>query len=66
MDMYSPYIQLVKAVFPNATIIMDRFHIVQLISRALNKTRIAVMNQDKVNYRKFKRYWRLFLKDEND
>ena len=66
MDMYTPYKELVKALFPNARIIIDRFHIVQLISCSLNQTRTAVMKNDKVNYNKFKRYWKLLLKDEND
>jgi len=62
IDMHMPYITVIKQLFPNANIITDRFHTVQLISRSLNKTRIKVMNQDKVNYRKFKRYWKLLLK----
>ena len=66
MDMYSPYMELVRALFPNARIIIDRFHIIQLISRSLNQTRTAVMKNDKKNYNKFKRYWKLILKDEND
>lgn len=66
IDMYSPYISLIKAMFPNAKIIIDKFHLAQLISRALNKTRIKVMNLDKQNYNKLKRYWRLFLKDRNE
>jgi len=63
IDIYGPYISLIKSVFPNAKIIFDKFHIVQLFSRALNKTRIKVMNRDKKNYNKFKRYWKLLLKD---
>ncbi len=63
IDMYSPYISLIKSVFPNAKIIIDKFHIVQLFSRALNKTRIKIMNRDKKNYNKLKRYWKLLLKD---
>ena len=39
IDMYS-YISLIKTTFPNASIIIDKFHIVQLISRSLNKTRV--------------------------
>lgn len=62
IDMYKPYITLIKDNFKNANIIIDMFHIVQLISRRLNKTRIKVMKQDKTNYRKIKRYWRLLLK----
>lgn len=62
MDMYKPYISLINEVFPNAKIIIDMFHIVQLISKSFNNTRIKIMKKDKVNYRKFKRYWRLLLK----
>src|SRR5690606_37650214 len=65
IDMYSPYISLIQEVFPKAKIIIDKFHIVQLFNRALNKTRIAVMNQDKKNYNKLKRYWKLLLKDQS-
>jgi len=60
--MYSPYISLVKTTFPNANIIIDKFHIIQLISRSLNKTRISIMKNNKKNYNKMKRYWILFLK----
>ena len=62
MDMYKPYITLVKKVFENAKIIIDLFHIVQLISKSLNKTRIQAMKKDKINYRKMKRYYKLLLK----
>lgn len=62
MDMYRPYLELVKKSFKNAKIIIDMFHIVQLISRSLNKTRIKAMKNDKENYRKMKRYWRLLFK----
>lgn len=63
IDMYSPYISLIKSIFPKAKIIIDKFHIIQLFSRALNKTRIKIMNKDKKNYNKFKKYWKLLLKD---
>jgi transposase len=66
MDMYSPYISLVKACFPNAQIVFDRFHIVNLLSRALNKTRIRVMNNKKELYNKFKNYYKLLLKPFNE
>ena len=62
MDMYKPYIGLIKKMFSNALIIIDMFHIVQLISRSLNKTRIRVMKKDKINYRKYKRYFKLLFK----
>lgn len=66
IDMYSPYVSLIKKMFPNAKIIIDKFHLTQLISRSLNKTRIKVMNKDKKNHKKLKRYWRLILKDRDE
>lgn len=65
IDMYSPYISLIKIIFPKAKVIIDKFHIIQLFSRALNKTRIRIMNEDKDHYNKFKRYWKLLLKDSS-
>jgi len=65
IDMYKPYIQLIKTLFPKAKIVMDKFHIIQLLSRSLNKTRVNIMNKDKKNYNKFKRYWKLILKDRS-
>ena len=55
IDMYSPYISLIKKMFPNADIIIDEFHIIQLISTSLNKTRINLMKKKK-NYNKLKSY----------
>ena len=66
MDMYSPYIDLIKKWFSNAKIIIDLFHIVQLITKSLNKTRINVMNENKDDRNKFKRYWRFILKSRFD
>lgn len=62
MDMYKPYISLVEKCFPKAKIIFDKFHIVNSLSRALNKTRIRVMNSNKEVYNKFKKYYKLLLK----
>lgn len=66
MDMYTPYIELIKKWFPNAIIIIDLFHIVQLITKSLNKTRIFVMKENKDDKNKFKRYWRIILKSRFD
>ena len=43
MDIYSPYISLVKSIFPKSEIVLDKFHIVNLVSRAFNRTRISIM-----------------------
>lgn len=66
IDMYSPYISLIQKMFPNADIIIDKFHLTQLISTALNKTRIMLMKKDKKNYNKFKRYWKFILKSQDE
>ena len=66
MDMSGAYIPLVRRLFPNAKIVLDRFHIIQHLGRAFLKTRIAIMNQfDKKSlpYRALKNHWRLFQKD---
>ena len=66
IDMYTPYISLIKKLLPNAKIIFDRFHIINNLSRALSKTRIDVMKKFSTNsmqYKRLKRYWKLIQKD---
>ncbi len=68
IDMYSPYISLIKKCFPNAKIVIDRFHIVQMITRSFTKTRIEEMkklNTSSMEYKRLKRYWKLFLKPQD-
>lgn len=38
IDMYSPYVSLIKELFVNAEIIIDRFHIVKLFTNSFNHT----------------------------
>ena len=66
IDIYMPYIQLICEFFPNAKIITDRFHTIQLLSRSLTKTRILLMKHHKAHYNKLKRYWKLILKYRYD
>jgi len=73
IDMNAGYVNVIKEVFPQAKIIIDRFHLVQLISRSMNKTRVRVMNtlktsngEDMKKYRRLKRYWKLLLKNEDE
>lgn len=72
IDMNAPYFIVIQELFPNAKTIIDRFHIVQLMSRSLNQTRIRIMKKfnhsttyDQKDYTKLKRYWRLILQDSN-
>ena len=70
VDLNAQYIKFIKALFPNARIIIDRFHIVQLVGRALGNARISLMK--KMNdchcreYKILKAHWRLFHKDSAD
>ena len=66
IDMYAPNMTLIKEVFPNAKIDLDKFHIVQPFSCALNKTRIRFMNQNKEFYNQFKHDWHPLLKAQDD
>lgn len=55
-------------VYRHAEIIIDRFHIVQLLNRALNQVRIREMKKIRYlrprDYRKLKRQWKLILKND--
>lgn len=63
--MYSPYIPLIKELFVNAEIIIDRFHIVKLFSNSFFHTRIDTMkgySTSNIKYKRLKKYWKHFLK----
>ena len=65
VDMYQPYLELIKRCFPNASIIIDRFHIAQHMVRAMNRIRIQVMNtfdRDSLPYKLLKKYGKHLLK----
>ena len=66
MDMFSPYYQLAKQLFPHAQIVLDRFHMIQHLCRAMNRVRIQIMNQfdrKSQEYQALKRYWKLLQQD---
>lgn len=65
-DFYKGYIYLSKKLFKNASIVIDRFHIVTQVYNALNITRVKLCNKSNPNYNKLKYYWKLILKNEND
>lgn len=66
IDLFGPYYDLFKSIFPNATIISDRFHIIAQASNSFKCTRIQIMKKDKKNYKKLKHYWKLLQKCELD
>ncbi|MDZ5509872.1 transposase, partial [Enterococcus cecorum] len=47
MDMNASYPYAIKEIFSNAEIIIDCFHIIQQLTRALNNKRIQVMKEQK-------------------
>lgn len=49
IDMSDGYRSLIKEHFPNAKIIADKFHVLRLLTPALNKNRIALMGDDRKN-----------------
>lgn len=64
MDLNSYYQDIVRRVFPNAQIIIDRFHIIAMLTRAFNQYRAQVMKRFEKNsrqYRLLKFGWRLYL-----
>lgn len=67
MDMFKPYINVIETCFPNAEIIIDKFHVVQHLNRSLNRLRIETMNKYRysspTDYRKLKQLWKLVLKN---
>lgn len=66
IDLFGPYYDLFKSIFPNAIIISDRFHIVAQANNAFKCTRVQIMKKDKKNYKKLKYYWKLLQKCELD
>lgn len=69
MDLNFYYQDIVRACFPNAQIIIDRFHMVQMLTRSLNSLRVAVMKKFKKGTREYsllKSPWKLYLTKFDD
>nr|OTP47734.1 hypothetical protein A5881_002856 [Enterococcus termitis] len=67
-DMNAAYFQLIPRVFPQAKLVIDRFHVVQHLNRAFNTFRIKevarLRQENKHNLaNKLKSNWRFLLKD---
>ena len=66
VDMSQSYIPLIKKLFPKAQIVIDRFHIIQHLGRAMMSTRIAIMKgfeKASLPHRAMKNHWKLLQKD---
>ncbi|WP_172995239.1 transposase, partial [Lactobacillus helveticus] len=65
MDLSFYYQDIVRACFPNAQIVIDRFHMIQMLTRSFNSLRVQVMKTfDKRSrqYQLIKSPWKLYLK----
>lgn len=67
-DMNAAYFQLLKHVFPNAQLVIDRFHIVKHLNQAFQEFRVReiknLKQQNKTEaYKKIKANWRFFTKN---
>lgn len=63
-DMYEGYKTICHKYFKKALLIVDLFHVIKELSRAVNKIRVNAMhkhNKESVEYSFMKRYWRFFL-----
>ena len=66
-DMYDGYSTIKNRYFPKAMFVVDLFHVVKLLTSAVNKTRIRTYNQiaieDTLERHFMKTNWRYFLMD---
>jgi len=64
MDLNCYYPIVAKELFPNAQIVIDRFHMVQMLTRSFNSLRVQTMKHFKKQSREYKLLkstWRLYL-----
>ncbi|MDF7638486.1 ISL3 family transposase [Lactobacillus sp. ESL0791] len=69
MDLNAYYQDLARVLFPNAQIIIDRFHLVQMLNRSFNQLRVQTMKQyehSDSHYKLLKYYWKFYLKPVAD
>lgn len=69
MDLNFYYQDIVRACFPNAEIVIDRFHMIQMLTRSFNSLRVKVMKTFKKTERQYKLLkspWKLYLKKFDD
>lgn len=65
MDLNFYYQDIVRACFPNAKIVIDRFYMIQMLTRSFNSLRVQTMKKfDKRSreYQLLKSPWKLYLK----
>ena len=67
-DMYEGYSKIKNKYFPKAVFVIDLFHVVKLLSTAVNQLRIRTYNQyipeNTIEKHFMKTNWKIFLKDQ--
>lgn len=69
MDLNFYYQDIVRICFPNAKIVIDRFHMVQMMTRSFNSLRVQTMktfSKQSRQYKLLKSPWKLYLKKYDD
>ncbi|WP_162257359.1 transposase, partial [Lacticaseibacillus manihotivorans] len=65
VDLNAGYVNLIPKLFPNAEIVIDRFHIIQMVNRAVNQIRVQTMktlDHRSKKYKFMKQEWKQFLR----
>ena len=66
-DMYDGYSTIKNRYFPNGLFVVDLFHVIKLLTTAVNKLRIRTYNQNtnegSIEHHFLKNNWEIFLKD---
>lgn len=68
-DMFDSYKTIRRRYFPKALHVVDLFHVVKLLTQAINSIRIKAMktyDTDTIEYSFMKRHWKLFLCRKED
>jgi len=67
-DMYDGYYHIKRKYFPNASFVVDLFHVVKLLTEAVKRLRIRTYNQycfdDTIEKHFLKQNWKIFLCDQ--
>ena len=66
IDMWQPYKRAIQKTLPNATIVVDRFHVVRNVIWALDRVRKRIVEGDKALRTRLKRSRYLLLKNYID
>jgi hypothetical protein len=55
LDMWEPYHKVVRALFPSASIVIDKYHVVQKVTQALDQARKEFSSLKKARFLLYKR-----------